>query len=98
MARGEESTPSEIVVESNRCRAYLAPPWKLIWYKDGRESELFQLENDPLELNNRAAEERDTHAELTGKLSRWEERNLSDGRPDPIYAHDDVQLDDPSVD
>lgn len=96
--RGEASPPGEIVVESNRSRAYLAPPWKLIWYKDGRESELFQLENDPLELNDRAAEERDTRAELSEKLHRWVERNLSDGRPDPIYAHDDVQLDDPSVD
>ena len=98
VAQGQGSTPVEIVIESNNDRAYLAPPWKLIWHKDGRESELFHLENDPLELNDRADEERDTLAELTDKLRLWVKRNLLDGRPDPIYAHDNAQLGDPSLD
>ena len=88
LSRGERQAPQEIVVESGEHRAYLAPPWKLIWYKDGRQSELFHLSNDPLELNDRANKERQTVGELEEKLRRWVEGNLAGERADPIYAVD----------
>jgi arylsulfatase len=80
LARGERPAPQEIVVESGEHRAYLAPPWKLIWYKDERPSELFHLSNDPLELNDRANDEPQTAVELEERLIGWVERNLA-GEP-----------------
>jgi arylsulfatase len=86
LARGERTAPGEIVVESGQHRAYIVPPWKLIWHKDGRQSELFHLENDPLELHDRAAEEPAVLAELTEALDGWVVRNLGGERTDPIFA------------
>jgi arylsulfatase len=86
LANDEGAAPDEIVVESGQHRAYIAPPWKLIWHKDGRRSELFHLENDPLEIHDRAGEEGTVLAELAEKLDRWVERNLGGERTDPIFA------------
>jgi arylsulfatase A-like enzyme len=86
LTKEERPAPDEIVVESGQHRAYIAPPWKLIWHKDGHKSELFHLENDPLELHDRATEEPSVLAELTGKLSAWVEHNLGGERTDPIFA------------
>jgi len=86
LARGARKAPEEIVVESNQHRAYIAPPWKLIWYRNGQKSELFHLENDPLELNNRADEEKAVFEVLSEKLNNWINRNLAGKRTDPMYA------------
>ncbi|MFQ6041715.1 MAG: sulfatase [Candidatus Poribacteria bacterium] len=88
LARGERATPEEIVVESGQHRAYIAPPWKLIWHKGGQKSELFHFGNDPLELNNRADEEKAIFEELSEKLNQWVARNLVGKRADPIFATD----------
>jgi len=88
LACGERRAPKEIVVESGQHRAYIAPPWKLIWHKDGRRSELFHLEDDPLELRNRAEEEKAVLQEMSEKLDQWVERNLAGERTDPIFASD----------
>jgi arylsulfatase A-like enzyme len=88
LALGQREAPDEIVVESTQDRAYIAPPWKLIWYKDGRESELFNLRNDPLEVNDRAGQEKAVAAELSEKLRGWVERNLAGKRTDPMFATD----------
>lgn len=82
VANGQESIR---IVESRQHRAYLAPPWKLIWHIDGKQ-ELFHLENDPLELNDRAGQEPAVREELSEKLWRWVEANLGGKRTDPIYA------------
>jgi len=60
----------------------------LIWHKEGRKSELFHLENDPLELNDRAEEEKSVAAKLSEKLRGWIDRNLSGERTDPMFARD----------
>jgi arylsulfatase A-like enzyme len=86
LANGGRAAATEIVVESGQHRAYIAPPWKLIWHKDGRPSELFHLENDPLELNDRAPDKEEVREELSARLRRWVERNLAGERTDPIYA------------
>jgi arylsulfatase A-like enzyme len=86
LARGERTAPSEIVVESAGHRCYMSPPWKLIWYRDGRPSELFHLQNDPLELRDRAAEQPSVSQELLSKLEAWVIRNLGERQSDPIYA------------
>jgi arylsulfatase A-like enzyme len=78
----------DIVVESGAHRAYISPPWKLIWHKDGSNSELYHLENDPLELNNKADVADDVVQQLTGRLRSWVEKNLANKRSDPIYASD----------
>ena len=78
----------EIVVESGAHRAFLNPPWKLIWHKDGQKSELFNLDNDPLELINRADDRIDILELLSDKLQRWVDTNLTGDRSDPIYALD----------
>jgi len=86
LARGERAGKSEIVVETGANRAYVAPPWKLIWHKDGKKSELFHMENDPLELNDRAGEEKAVLKDLSEKLHHWVEENLQGERTDPIFA------------
>jgi len=86
LAHNQRQTPQEIVVESGEHRAYLAPPWKLVWYRDRRRSELFHLQNDPLELHNRAMEEGDRVRELEAKLHDWVHHHLAGERTDPIFA------------
>ena len=85
---GLDEAADEIVVEAAQQRAYVAPPWKLIWHVDGRPSELFHLENDPLELHDLAASETAVRDALSEKLERWVDRNLAGERTDPIYATD----------
>ena len=86
LANGGRTAPAEIVVESGAHRAYISPPWKLIWYKSGQPVELFNLELDPLELHDRAGEEKEITRELVEKLRRWVTRNLGGERTDPIFA------------
>jgi arylsulfatase A-like enzyme len=85
LAHGEREAPEEIVVETEAARAVIAPPWKLIWHKDGRPDELFHLENDPLEIHDRAPEQRGVIEELQGTLQDWVEKNLAGERTDPIF-------------
>jgi arylsulfatase A-like enzyme len=86
LIRGERAAPEEIVVESGAHRGYVSHPWKLIWYKEERPSELFNLENDPLEIHDRAAEAPAVRKELEGKLAAWVEKQLAGERTDPIFA------------
>ncbi|MDF1515098.1 MAG: sulfatase-like hydrolase/transferase, partial [Anaerolineae bacterium] len=79
---------SKIVVESGSHRALLSPPWKLIWHKDGTGYELFNLQNDPLELNDRTQQEIIIADQLKLHLHKWVEKNLKDNQSDPIYASD----------
>ncbi len=88
LALGQRQAPEEIIVESGEHRACIAPPWKLIWYRDGRRSELFHLQNDPLELNDRAMEEQTLVVELEAKLRLWLEHHLAGQRTDPILTSD----------
>ena len=88
LVRGERTGRREIVVESGQHRAYIAPPWKLIWHKGGRKPELFHLENDPLELNDRAETDKAILEKLSEKLRRWADQNLAGERTDPILASD----------
>ena len=85
LANGERDAPSEIVVESGGQRAYIAPPWKLLWRKDASPSELFHLANDPCEVHDRAVEEPGVATELAGKLHAWVERHLAGERTDPMF-------------
>ena len=85
LALGERTAPSEIVAEANGQRAYIAPPWKLIWYKDGRPAELFHLKNDPMEVHDRADDEKAVAQDLADKLQHWVEQNLAGQRTDPIF-------------
>jgi hypothetical protein len=62
-------------------------PWKLIRHKNGKR-ELFHLQNDPLELVNRAMGEDKVLEELTEKLRGWVAQNLGGERTDPIFASD----------
>lgn len=78
----------EIVVESGAHRAVLAPPWKLIWYADGSRAELFNTENDPLELNDRAEEQVEISSRLQRKLDAWVVSQLKQQRSDPIHSVD----------
>jgi len=86
LARGERAGKSEIVAETGQHRAYIAPPWKLIWHREGHKSELFHLKNDPLELNDRAEEEKAVLEGLSEKLRHWVDQNLRGERTDPIFA------------
>jgi arylsulfatase A-like enzyme len=84
LVRGERRSKDEIVVESIDHRAYVAPPWKLIWYKNGREPELFHMANDPLELNDRVQEDSKVAGGLADRLDDWVDRNLGGERADPM--------------
>lgn len=48
-------------------------------------SELFHLENDPLETHDRAPEQRGVVEELQDTLQDWVEENLAGERTDPIF-------------
>jgi len=86
LVRGKRKGKQEIVVESGQHRAYITLPWKLIWHKGNHRHELFHLENDPLELNDRSEEEQSVLKELAEKLRGWVDRNLAGKRTDPILA------------
>ncbi len=86
LARGEREGQGHIVAESGQHRAYLAPPWKLIWHKDGKAPELFHLENDPLEINNRASDMPSSTQTLSEKLQAWVNHNLANERNDPLMT------------
>ena len=45
--------------------------WKLILPKDGRNPELYNLQDDPFEKQNLAASQRETVRRLTEKLDSW---------------------------
>ena len=74
---------TEIVAEGQDQRAYLAPPWKLIVHKFGRR-ELYNLEADPMEINDRSREQKEVLEALTDKLRRWMSRHLGNARHDPM--------------
>ena len=86
LVRGEREGRSEMVVESLEDRVYLAPPWKLIWHKSGQRPELFHVDNDPLELNDRAAEQDTVVRDLSDRLAAWVQGNLGNERQDPIFG------------
>jgi len=86
LVQGKKSAPEEIVVESGAHRGFVSPPWKLIWYKEEKPSELFDLINDPLEIHDRAAEAPGVREELEGRLAAWVEKQLAGQRTDPIFA------------
>ncbi len=83
LAQRGDTGRQEIVVESAQARAYIAPPWKLIWHKGGR-SELYHVVNDPLELNDRSLEEPRRLRDLTERLQAWTDEQLGEGESDPI--------------
>jgi len=85
LAEGKGKAREEIVVESGEHRAYISPPWKLIWHKNG-ELELFNITEDPLELYDRSKDEKAVLEELSEKLHLWVEGNLKGERPDPMLA------------
>ena len=85
LANGTREAPEEIVVECGRQRAYIAPPWKLLWHKDGSPPELFHLTNDPCEIHDRAGQERAVAEQMAGKLAAWVDRQLAGQRTDPIF-------------
>ena len=87
LVRGEREAREEIVVESEKYRAYISPPWKLIWSREGKV-ELFNLDEDPLELCDRSRDERAALEELSEKLRLWVEENLKGERTDPMFATD----------
>ncbi|MFH1422965.1 MAG: sulfatase [Planctomycetota bacterium] len=84
LAEGKRGGRKEIVVETGEQRAYISPPWKLIWHKNGHSVELFNTANDPLELNDRSENEKETVNKLSEKLQDWVNKNLSNKRKDPI--------------
>ena len=74
----------EIFVEDHEFRAVLRGRWKYIRNYFERTEELYNLDDDPMEVVNLAGRERDLTEELRERLNRWVSENL-EGRPDPMW-------------
>ncbi len=59
---------------SRPCAAIRRGPWKLIEYFEDGAVELFHLDDDPGESNNRAVSDADVAADLQKRLHQWQKR------------------------
>lgn len=78
----KEKTRDRIFLESNGQRAIMENGIKYIWHKDGSE-ELYNVEEDPMEVINLAEEQKDKASSMREELFQWVEANLK-GKPDPL--------------
>ena len=78
-----------------RKHGWRTPEWKLIRalepdFHFKPEIELYNLVQDPLELNNAAEEQPDVVEILTSRMQAWiEKREAETGLPNPIYNQGD---------
>ncbi len=78
-----------------RKHGWRTPQWKLIIalepdFHFKPEVELYNLVEDPLELQNVAGEEPDVVAALTARMESWiEQREAETGLPNPIHLQGD---------
>jgi arylsulfatase A-like enzyme len=79
-----ERAREEIFVEDQEYRAFIQGRWKYMRsYFRGIE-ELYDMESDPMEVINLAAEEPDRLRGMRGRLNGWVQENL-EGRLDPMW-------------
>ena len=81
---GEEPPREEIFVEDHEYRAVIRGRWKYIRNYFERGEELYNLDDDPMEVVNLAADKRELTEELRERLNRWVSENL-EGRLDPLW-------------
>jgi N-acetylgalactosamine-6-sulfatase len=62
--------------------------WKLLMNPDRSRVELYHIPNDPMELNNRASENRALTEKLAAKALAWQ-KNLPPGPSDPSAGRND---------
>ncbi|KYH36415.1 MAG: Arylsulfatase A [Candidatus Bathyarchaeota archaeon B24] len=82
---GEKPPRDEIYIENHEQRAVVEGEWKYIRNYFERTEELYNLEDDPMEVVNLAAEERSRVKAMREKLFRWVDENLK-GRLDPMWV------------
>ncbi|MEM3956619.1 MAG: sulfatase [Thermoproteota archaeon] len=81
---GRKITRNEIYIEDHEFRAIIEGKWKYIRNYFERTEELYNLEEDPMEVVNLAAEEKDRVKVMREKLFRWVDDNLN-GQLDPMW-------------
>lgn len=74
--KGKRLDRDEWFMEHGRNKAYRKGDWKIAWSreKDGQEWELFNLKDDPTELNNLAALYPKKHKVMIGRWYDWAKR------------------------
>ncbi len=82
---GEGEIREEAFIEDHEERALISGGWKYIRNYFERTEELYNLERDPMEVQNLSLREPELTETMRGKLSRWVEEGLS-GRPDPMWT------------
>lgn len=73
---GKKLGRDEWFVEHGRNKAYRKGDWKIVWSreKDGQEWELFNLKDDPTELNNLATIYPEKHMAMIDRWYEWARR------------------------
>lgn len=81
---GENIREEVISEDGGGIRAIRVGDWKLIFYCQDAEVELYNVARDPMEIVNLAQQEEDKVKELMRKLHLWVESNLKQGVEDPM--------------
>jgi len=84
LLNGEVLKDEIFMEQATRKRAVRTEKWKFIHDIMRGRFELYNLENDPLEIENLIETEEDKAEELREKLNSWVRVNLKEGENDPI--------------
>ena len=81
---GQEPLRDKMFAETSASRAMLDGRWKYIrtYYLD--QEELYDLQSDPMEVNNLASQEEFVLEDMRGQLSAWIREGLG-GQADPLW-------------
>lgn len=74
----------EIFIEDHEYRALIQEKWKYIRNYFTREEELYNLEDDPMEVVSLSGKETRRLERMRKRLNEWVEDNLK-GKPDPMW-------------
>ncbi|MHA1711770.1 MAG: sulfatase family protein [Candidatus Freyarchaeota archaeon] len=83
---GEKKAREEIFVEEDEGhRAFIQGKWKYILDYFSQTEELYNLDDDPMEVINLASKEKERTRSMRERLFKWVDENLKD-QPDPMLV------------
>lgn len=81
---GESQVRDEIIIENHEQRAILSGKWKYIINYFEKTEELYNMEDDPIEILNLVSINDEVTTLLREKITSWVRNNLGD-HPDPMW-------------